>query len=140
MVLETQKIIDVACQLAEEKDLKVCFQKSALGGLLVGGAAMLGGVIMGPAGLAVGGTLGGIGSALFMQGEFKSAYTVINEMTPSQKEELADKLRNVLTSLDATDVMALTALLAQGSGNVRELLLKEIIGYLNSNISMQVIC
>ncbi|KAK5647722.1 hypothetical protein RI129_002614 [Pyrocoelia pectoralis] len=139
MPLNQQELLKVAVQLSEERNLQVTIVESGKGACVAGGGALLGGLLGGPIGLAIGGTLGSILAAWNGSGKFKSvAAVILEDMTPMQKEDLANSIRLAFSDVSWEDAVELTRLI-MGNDSLKLLLMNEICKYLKNEMGLRVI-
>ncbi|XP_047487659.1 protein C19orf12 homolog isoform X2 [Penaeus chinensis] len=135
MPLNTAEALSLVSQICEEEKLRVAIKESMKGGFIAGGTTMLGGLLGGPIGLAVGGTVGGLTAAYLSQGKFKSVASIIsNDLTPMQREHLANSVRRIVQDVDATDAAALAFFIMQPS--IKGRLIQEVINFFQSQLNM----
>ncbi|XP_018019473.1 protein C19orf12 homolog [Hyalella azteca] len=139
MVIEAELIMDVICEVARDRGLMICVKNSVAGGAAVGASATAGSLLLGPIGLLIGGTAGAALASWWMQGQYVSAVSAIQAMPQDKKDELVKKVGSVLRQLDITDVATTTAMILSSSGNVQELVARELINFLSQNMKMNVI-
>ncbi|XP_045608660.1 protein C19orf12 homolog isoform X1 [Procambarus clarkii] len=112
MPINTSEVLSLVTQVCEEEKLRVAMKESIKGGFLAGGSTMIGGLLGGPLGLAIGGTIGGLTAAYLSQGKFKSVAAIIqNDLTPGQKERLANSVRMFLQNRSVGDLAEASKLL-----------------------------
>lgn len=105
-------LVDVLSKLAKDNNLQVSLKQSLTGGVIAGTCATVGGLLGGPIGIAAGATLGGLYGAWSTSGTFKPVYSVLQEMSPIEKERLYRSITLALGDVNMLDVAALLALIA----------------------------
>ncbi|XP_071532380.1 protein Nazo-like isoform X1 [Panulirus ornatus] len=126
MPINTQEVLSVVEQLCEEENLRVAFKESLKGGAIAGSSTVIGGLLAGPLGLALGGAVGGLTAAFLSQGKFKSVASIIrNDLTPAQKERLANSVWVFLRNRSVWDLAEVSKLLC--SPSVKLMLLEIVI-------------
>ncbi|RZC33589.1 zinc finger protein 271 [Asbolus verrucosus] len=112
MPLSQTDILKVCEILAEQEELRVAVNESFRGASIAFGSAFVGALLAGPIGLAVGGTIGSVVAAVRSRRKFKSVvHVIMYEMPEGEKQRLAESVRNVLCSIDASDVITLLTIL-----------------------------
>ncbi|XP_071532384.1 protein Nazo-like isoform X2 [Panulirus ornatus] len=138
MPINTQEVLSVVEQLCEEENLRVAFKESLKGGAIAGSSTVIGGLLAGPLGLALGGAVGGLTAAFLSQGKFKSVASIIrNDLTPAQKERLANSVWRIVDDIGPTDVLAVTSLVLQPP--VKERIIQEVYNFFQSQLHMQIV-
>ncbi|XP_035214751.1 protein C19orf12 homolog [Stegodyphus dumicola] len=135
MPVNSREIIELLCTLSEEEKLRVTLKESLKGGLIAGGSAILGGCLLGPIGLAFGGALGGIIAAAASHNKFLPASQVIATMEQERRDYLAEKVRNIMQSIDVTDI-AVFAAMVSGDITIRSRVMDALIGYLRNEMCL----
>ncbi|KAB0790213.1 hypothetical protein PPYR_01560 [Photinus pyralis] len=139
MPVNQQELMKVAVELSEERNLQVTIIESGKGACIAGGGALLGGLFGGPVGLAIGGTLGSILAAWNGSGKFKSvAEVILEDMTPTQRENLANAIKIALQDVSWEDAVQLTTLIMTND-SLKLLLMNEICKYLKNEMGLRVI-
>lgn len=137
MPINTQELMSLSSQLAEERNMKVAVKESAKGGIIAGTTTFLGGLFGGPIGLAVGGMFGGVTAAYMSSGKFKCVASIIlNDMTSQQQQQLANSLWNVLSDIDASDITTISLMILAPDMKTR--LVREMVNYFQSQMQMQI--
>lgn len=133
MPLHQNDIIKVCEILAEQEELKVTTNEALKGACFTFAGAFVGGFIGGPLGLGfgrymlkclntrvaiyvkykiTGSAAAGAVAAYKSQGKFKSAvYVIMYEMSENEKQKLANSVKNVISSIDTSDVLTLVTML-----------------------------
>jgi hypothetical protein len=112
MPLHQNDIIKVCEILAEQEELKVTTNEALKGACFTFAGAFVGGFIGGPLGLGIGSAAAGAVAAYKSQGKFKSAvYVIMYEMSENEKQKLANSVKNVISSIDTSDVLTLVTML-----------------------------
>nr|XP_053656045.1 protein C19orf12 homolog [Cherax quadricarinatus] len=138
MPLNTKEVLHLVEQLCEEKQLRVAVRESVKGGMLAGGTTLIGGLLGGPFGLALGGAVGGLTAAYLSQGKFKSVVSIIrHDLTAAQRQRLANSVHRILNDVSAADILALSAFIIQP--HLKELILREVFSFFQSQLQMQII-
>ncbi|XP_045608661.1 protein C19orf12 homolog isoform X2 [Procambarus clarkii] len=138
MPINTSEVLSLVTQVCEEEKLRVAMKESIKGGFLAGGSTMIGGLLGGPLGLAIGGTIGGLTAAYLSQGKFKSVAAIIqNDLTPGQKERLANSVRIILSDIHPSDALVLSTFLLQPA--LKEMIIHEVISFFQSQLHLQII-
>merc|ERR1712244_70164 len=131
MVISYSSVLEVMTVLSEEKELRVTVTESGKGALLTGGVAGLGGLLLGPLGLALGGAVGGCIAAWRAQGHFKPLMEVIlYDLKQEQRERMVESVRTILANIDASDAIALVAMV-QGNQALKQRVLTEMVTFLS---------
>ena len=110
MEIDPGELIDVFIKLIGDNEIQVTVQQSAKGMAITGVCTFLGGLMAGPAGLAVGGASGGLLSAWYTGGTFKSVREVYNELSDEKKRQIATEFQSVVSKLKITDFAELVRL------------------------------
>ncbi|XP_047487654.1 protein C19orf12 homolog isoform X1 [Penaeus chinensis] len=135
MPLNTAEALSLVSQICEEEKLRVAIKESMKGGFIAGGTTMLGGLLGGPIGLAVGGTVGGLTAAYLSQGKFKSVASIIsNDLTPMQREHLANSVRMFLRNRSIGDLTQASRILL--SPSLKLILIQTVIQFLIAAIGI----
>ncbi|KAK7070452.1 hypothetical protein SK128_027558 [Halocaridina rubra] len=138
MPINTQEVLSLVSQICEEEKLRVAIKESLKGGLIAGGTTAVGGLLGGPIGLAIGGTIGGLSAAYMSQGKFKSVASIIsNDLTPAQRESLANSVRRIINDIGPSDVAAITVFMLEPS--VKGRIIQEVAGFLQSQLQLTII-
>lgn len=139
MPLNTQEIMSVLSQLAEQHNLRVAVMESMKCGLGIGLAACLSALVMGPMGFAVGGTFGSIFAAYKTSGKFKSVARVIQEdMSFAQQSQLAASCMKIIQDFRVEDVAMLLPLLLN-SPSAQQALLNQVVSYVTNEMKLKII-
>lgn len=135
MPLNTAEALSLVSQICEEEKLRVAMKESMKGGFIAGGTTMLGGLLGGPIGLAVGGTVGGLTAAYLSSGKFKSVASIIrNDLTPMQREQLANSVRMFLSNRSIGDLTQASRILL--SPSLKLILIQTVIQFLIAAIGI----
>lgn len=124
MPVSSEDILKALGHVSDADQLKVTIQGSLYGSLFVAVACMVCSMILGPPGLLIGGILGSYFAYNKLKGTYKPLSSVLKELTPEQKKELAKDLEGIRANITATDYVELIVLL-QGGGGI--LLKKQIL-------------
>lgn len=139
MPINTNEVMTVLGQLADQHNVKVAVKHSMICGLAVGVATAIGGLLMGPLGLAVGGTLGSVVAAVKTSGEFKSVSQVILEdMTPYQQTQLAASCMKIIQDFRVEDIAILLPLLLNAPA-AQQALLTQVTSYITNEMKLKII-
>ena len=131
-------VVELLTVLTEERGMKVAVTESGKGALLTGGVAGLGGLLLGPLGLALGGAVGGCIAAWQAQGKFKPVMEVVlQDMKQEQRDKMVDCVRDVLANVDASDAIALVAVV-QGNQALTQRVLTEMVSFLGRQCNIYV--
>ena len=138
MVISYNSVMEVLTVLCQERKLMVTVTESGKGALVTGGIAGLGGLLLGPLGLALGGAVGGCIAAWQAQGKFRPVMEVIlHDMRQEQRDRMVESLRNVLADVEASDAIALLAVV-QGNQALQQRVLSEMVTFLGRQCNIYV--
>ncbi|KAF5299107.1 hypothetical protein FQR65_LT09465 [Abscondita terminalis] len=137
MPVNTSELVNVAVELSNNEDLKVTLVESTKGAFVAGGGALVGGLLGGPIGLGIGGTIGSLYAAWNGNGKFKSVGTVILEMSPQQREELANRLRNVFKDVQLEDAVKLLQLVMTNDA-LKILVIQELCNFMKDKMGLHI--
>ncbi|NXV78830.1 CS012 protein, partial [Atlantisia rogersi] len=139
MPFSVDEVIQLFCQLSQEKGMKAAVKHSGRGFWLASGAAFIGGVLGGPPGIAVGAAFGGLLGAVMSSGQFRPVPEILLELSPAERKKLYDEAVDIVSCLEWTDVAPLTALV-MGSTSIQQKLIRVLINYLSKNLNVKVQC
>ncbi|KAG0717827.1 hypothetical protein GWK47_053651 [Chionoecetes opilio] len=85
-----------------------------------------------------GGTVGGVTAGWMASGKFKSvAEVIMNDLTVTERERLANSVMTILSDFGPSDVMALTAFALQPA--VKEAVVREVCNFFQSQLQLQIL-
>lgn len=138
MPIDHRELLSVVATVCENEHITVTVKESCKGGILAGVTTVIGGIALGPAGLAVGGIVGGLTAAWVFQGKFKSLAEVIrDDMTPHQREHLANRVEHALRGFEIQDLAILLPLLMENA-NIQQAIIRTVISFLEHEMRMQI--
>ncbi|NXJ62833.1 CS012 protein, partial [Rostratula benghalensis] len=137
MPIPVEDVMQLFCHLSEKKGMKAAVKHSGRGALLAGATAFLGGLVGGPPGIAVGGAFGGLLGAWMTGGQFKPVPQILLELPPAEQKKLHDEALAILSRLDWTDIVQLTALV-MGNASLQEKLTGVLINYLTKELRAEI--
>ena len=87
-----------------------------------------------------GGSAGGGAGYFLMAGKFNSAAQVIRDLPEDQKRQLVDRVRHLVSRLDAQDAVTAVTMLALGGGltDLRSAIISQAVHYLTNELAMEV--
>ncbi|CAK8696938.1 unnamed protein product [Clavelina lepadiformis] len=138
MPLAVNDAMEALSVIAREENMKVTVQQSLRGGAMAGGGAIVGGFVAGPVGMAIGGTLGAVLGAATGQ-DFKPLAAIIMELPTHTKQELTDRMNNIVSGFDPADIVTFLALI-RGSAALRLQLINGVKSYLEQQQGINVTC
>lgn len=134
MPINEEELLNAAELVCEQKEVKVALKCSAACAGLSALTTFAGGLVAGPIGLVAGATIGGVTAYSLTKNKFKPVVQILREeLTYSQKEQLANHLRNALKDIDITDAVKLFQVLSCGEVTVMLTIYKVVNKYLESN-------
>ncbi|XP_066908571.1 protein Nazo isoform X2 [Halyomorpha halys] len=134
MPINGEELINAAELVCEQKEVKVALKCSAAGAGLSALTTFAGGILAGPIGLVTGATVGGLCAYSLTKNKFKPVVQILREeLTYTQKEQLANHLRNALKDLDITDAVKLFSVISCGEVTVIITIFKVVEKFLESN-------
>lgn len=95
--LATTTLLRDIGNILDNENVKATVYSSVKAGTCVGIATILGGIFGGPRGLVVGASLAGLVASQCTAGTFKPISVVFQELTPAQREKIANAIRNFFT-------------------------------------------
>ncbi|NXN31013.1 CS012 protein, partial [Nycticryphes semicollaris] len=137
MPIRVEDVMQLLCHLSEKKGMKAAVKHSGRGALLAGATAFLGGLVGGPPGIAVGGAFGGLLGAWMTGGQFRPVPQILLELPPAEQKKLCDEAVAILSYLDWTDIVHLTALV-MGSASLQQKLTGVLINYLSKELRAEI--
>ena len=138
MVIKYNEILGLITRLGEEENIQVTVKESFKGGLIAGACCVVGGVLLGPPGLAIGGAVGGCTAWYNAKDKFRPlASVVLYDLTPEKQAVLVDKVQVIVRHLEATDAMALVALV-QADHVLKSAVISEVTKYVMSVLGVTV--
>ncbi|XP_023213056.1 protein C19orf12 homolog isoform X1 [Centruroides sculpturatus] len=123
--------------LSDDHNLRATVKGSVVGGITVGSITAVSSLFFGPIGLFIGGTFGGFIGYLIAKDKYKPLSTVIEEMTPQQKEKLRNHLIVLMHSVDVRDLITLAAIIASNT-SIKGKILAGIINFIVQEFDVQV--
>uniref|UniRef100_A0A1L8D9Z8 Putative conserved plasma membrane protein n=1 Tax=Nyssomyia neivai TaxID=330878 RepID=A0A1L8D9Z8_9DIPT len=139
MVIHTQELLEVASKLAEQENMRATVKGSAKGALVCAAGAFIGGILGGPVGLAVGGSAGACTAAVMAKGNFRPvSHIIMHDMTPRQRQELAEHLQRAVQDIDAGDAMIAISLI-MGNPNIQKTILSTVARYITNQMHLQIV-
>uniref|UniRef100_A0A6B2E9Q5 Uncharacterized protein n=1 Tax=Phlebotomus kandelakii TaxID=1109342 RepID=A0A6B2E9Q5_9DIPT len=139
MVIHTQELLEAVAELADQENMRATVKGSAKGALVCGAGAFIGGILGGPVGLALGGTAGACTAAYMSKGKFRPvSHIIMHDMTPKQREELANHIHRAVKDVDAGDAMIVISLV-MGNPNMQKTILQTVARYLTNQMHLQIV-
>ncbi|GIY73314.1 uncharacterized protein CEXT_590781 [Caerostris extrusa] len=132
-----QELLDVIRVVCQEENLKVTIKNSARSGLYAAGGAVIGCMLAGPWG-GVPGAAAGAAAAAATGESFRPLFQVIGEWPDESKEQLAEKVRAILSRVDIKDVAAITAMATGAASVLRAEIAGAVIDYCNNEMMLEV--
>ncbi|XP_023213057.1 uncharacterized protein LOC111615856 isoform X2 [Centruroides sculpturatus] len=115
--------------LSDDHNLRATVKGSVVGGITVGSITAVSSLFFGPIGLFIG--------YLIAKDKYKPLSTVIEEMTPQQKEKLRNHLIVLMHSVDVRDLITLAAIIASNT-SIKGKILAGIINFIVQEFDVQV--
>ncbi|XP_023219692.1 protein C19orf12 homolog isoform X2 [Centruroides sculpturatus] len=122
--------------LSDNHNIRATVNGSVAGGIIVGSIAAASSLILGPVGLLLGGIFGGLIGYSIAKDKYKPLSSVIEEMTPQQKEKLRNHLIVLMHSVDVRDLITLAALIASNT-SIKGKILAGIINFIVQEFGVQ---
>ena len=110
MTIETNDLIRLVIELMGEHSVQVTARQSMKGALITGTCSFIGGLMAGPPGLAIGGASGGLLSAWYTKGTFKSVREALNDLPYERKRQIAAQIQEIVNKLEIDDLAELVRL------------------------------
>ncbi|KAM6064747.1 protein C19orf12-like [Theristicus caerulescens] len=133
MFIHVEDVMQLFCRLSQVKGMQAAVKHSGRGALLAGATAFVGGLMGGPPGIAVGGAVGGLLGAWMTSGQFRPVPQILLELPPAEQQKLCDEAIAILSHLDWTDIVQLTALVT-GNASLQQKLTAVLINYLSKEL------
>lgn len=138
MPVNTDAILSVVAQLAEQENLRVTVRESAKGACIVGSSAFAGGIVGGPVGLCIGGIVGSFGALVYGKGKYRSVVDIIlYDMSTAQRIRLADGVQRAVQDVNVEDFTILLPLILT-QAPLKELALRELVRFIQNEMSMTI--
>ncbi|KAK4885084.1 hypothetical protein RN001_001355 [Aquatica leii] len=138
MPVNSKELVNFAVDLSKSEDLKVTVVESCKGACIAGGGALVGALLGGPIGLALGGTVGSVYAAVNGRGKFKSVASVILEMSPQQREALANSLKNAFKDVQLEDGVMLFKLVMANDA-LKLLAIQELVKFMKNEMGLNIV-
>ena len=134
MVIKYNEILSLITHLGDEENIQVTVKESLKGSLIAGSCCLVGGVLLGPPGLAIGGAVGGCTAWYNAKDKFRPISAVVLYDLSSEKQGiLVDKVRNIVSHLEASDGLALVALV-QANSILKSTVISEVTKFVISQL------
>ncbi|XP_023374139.1 protein C19orf12 homolog isoform X3 [Otolemur garnettii] len=137
MPLMVGDMMKLLCSVSEGRKMQAAVKHSGRAALVTGAVAFVGGLVGGPPGIAVGGAVGGLLGAWMTSGQFKPVPQILMELPPSEQQKLFNEAAAIVSNLDWTDAVQLTALV-MGSEALQQQLLAMLTDYVTKELRAEV--
>ena len=125
--------------ISDAEQLKVTVQGSLIGSVFVAVTCMVCSLIFGPVGILVGGIVGSCLAYSKLKGTYKPVSTVLNEITPEQREQLYNDLKEIRSKINTADYVELILLLQGGGGLLlKKQVLDIVLGFFRNKLNLKV--
>ena len=140
MVIKYNEVLGLITHLGDEENIQVSVKESLKGSLIAGGCCFVGGVLLGPPGLAIGGMVGGC--AAWYNSYSKEQYrpisaVILSDLSSEKQAVLVDKVRTIVSHLEASDALALVALV-QADNILKSAVISEATKFVMSQLGADI--
>ncbi|KAG7268566.1 hypothetical protein CRUP_036323 [Coryphaenoides rupestris] len=132
----TEDIMRLCCNVSTQQSIRVTFDQSYSGAVMVGGFAFVGGLVAGPVGIFVGGAIGGL-VGWVNSAQFQSLTWVLRNLPPGLQRELCAQVMAGLSSLDWTDAAQAVARV-MASSTLQQQVTAALIRYVTNELQGKV--
>ncbi|XP_028392337.1 protein C19orf12 homolog [Dendronephthya gigantea] len=136
--ISPDELVDVLAKLAKDNNLQVSVKQSLKGGVIAGTGATVGGLLGGPIGIGVGATIGGMIGAWSTSGTFRSVYSILQELTPIEKEKMHRSIMTAIGDVGLLDLVAFAALIATDQV-YKQQMLGAMFEYFKNEFQMEIV-
>lgn len=112
MVIDTDTVISVLCQVAGDEQIKLTVRNALKGAVISGSGSFVGALIAGPIGIPIGATVGGLLAYSQQKDKFVSVKEALDQMDFEKKQRIANEVNLIITRLDITDLQEIVRVVA----------------------------
>jgi len=140
MPINTQDLMNAVSLICDEHNMRCTISQSAKGAMVTAGTTFIGGILGGPIGLAVGAIIGGVGSAVKLNGTFKPVSEILrNDMTNDQRKQLQEHIINAVRNIHPTDLAMLIPLIMAGDRSIQTAVIRTVTSFITNEMGLRMI-